>query len=186
MRFTPPTRALTVLGLCAVLLAGCSLPSIPSDPDGTLERVRSERVLRAGASPNAPLVLAEAGGPPTGPEVELVEGFAQSVGARVEWVVGGESELVGRMEDGEIDVLAGGLLKDSPWEKRVTLTRPYGKAEADDGTTRAHVLATPMGENALLTELERYLDEHGSEHGSEHGGAQNGAAAGGEHAGVSS
>ena len=43
--------------------------------------------------------------------------------------------------------------------RKVALTRAY--AEIDErGTTEEHVMMVPMGENALQSELERWLDEH--------------------------
>lgn len=162
VRRIPTGLVALVAVLALVVMSGCRV-TIPADPDHTLERVHAERVLRAGASANPPLVVVDdADRPPTGSEPELVEGFARRLGVEVEWVLGGESELVGKLEDGEVDLVVGGLLKDSPWEKRATLTRPYATTSGPDGTERRHVMAVPLGENAMLTELERYLDEAGS------------------------
>lgn len=137
-----------------LLLAGCA--SLPRDPDGTLERVRASGVLRAGASPTQGFVAVDADGV-TGPEVELVAGFADGLGARVEWRAGGEEELVTAMEAGELDVLVGGLTEQTPWDDRVSVTRPYLTTRRGDRDVR-HVLAVPLGENATLVALETYLD----------------------------
>ncbi len=138
----------------AVLLAGCT--TIPRDPDGTLDRVRATGVLRAGASPGGDLVevYAEV---VSGAEADLVEDFAASLPAHVEWRVGGEEDLVAAMERGELDLIAGGLTADSPWADRVALTRPYATTELE-GDKVEHVLAVPMGENATLFALESWLD----------------------------
>jgi len=155
----PLAVALTAVALTAV--GGCGV-AVPADPDGTLDRVRSDRVLRVGVSPNPPFtVVTDPAAPPSGSEVDLVSGFARRLDAHVEFVVGGESHLVGGLEDGTVDVMVGGLLEDSPWEKRAALTRPYAETTGPDDTTRAHVMAVPLGENAMLTELETYLDEVG-------------------------
>ncbi len=141
------TRTFTAaIAVGAVLLAGCT--TIPRDPDGTLDRVRATGVLRAGASPGGDLVEVD-GDAVSGAEVDLVEGFAASVPARVEWRAGGEEELVAALERGELDIIAGGLTDQSPWADRVALTRPYAAG---------HVLAVPMGENATLFALESWLD----------------------------
>jgi hypothetical protein len=71
--------------------------------------------------------------------------------------VGGEEELVAAMERGDLDVLAGGLTAKSPWSDKVALTRPHTTSEFDGGTVE-HVLAVPLGENALLFALESWLD----------------------------
>lgn len=143
------------VGLVVVALSGCS--SIPRDPDGTLEQVVERGELRVGASPSGELVTLE-GDDPSGPEVDLVEGFAQDLGVDVVWTMSGETELVGAMERGDLDVLVGGLHADSPWSDKVAVTRPYAESR-EDGETVKHVLAVPIGENAMLVRLERYLDE---------------------------
>lgn len=83
-------------GVVAVLLlAGCGGP-FPADPDGTLQRVTGG-TLRVGVSANDPWTAAEPGGPPGGLEVDLVTEFAESLDAGVEFTVGGEEDLIGRM-----------------------------------------------------------------------------------------
>ena len=131
----------------------------PADPDGTLDRVVGSGELTVGVSLQPPFTtLTEEGADPGGSEVELVTGFAQSLGAEPTFVVGGEQELVRQLEEGEIDVLVGGLTADSPWSSKVALTRPYATAQ-EHGKKAEHVLAAVPGENALLSRLERYLDE---------------------------
>lgn len=158
-------RAL-LAALVAVTLGACG--SLPRDPNGTLERVQAQGVLRVGASPAHGLVVIDGNGDAndnssgesvSGREAELAEGFAQEVGAEVRWVPGGESELVAAMERGELDLIIGGLHDDSGWAEQISLTRPYSESTEADGTTVRHVLAVPLGENAMLVRLERYLDE---------------------------
>lgn len=147
--------ALVVCVLLAAGLASCG--TIPRDPDGTLEQVRAERLLRVGASPAEGSVAFE-GERAVGPEAELALAFAEELGADVSWTLGGESELVAAMERGELDLLIGGLLSDSPWADKISLTRPYRESTELDETVK-HVLAVPLGENAMLVRLERFLDE---------------------------
>lgn len=128
-------------------LTGCA--SMPSDPDGTLERVEREGVLRVGASPSDR----------TEHEAELAEGLAAELGARVEWTRDGETALVGAMERGELDLIIGGLHADSPWSDKVAITRAYAES-TEAGETVKHVLAVPIGENAMLVRVETYLDEN--------------------------
>lgn len=144
----------------ALLLAGCGV-QVPADPDGTLDRVRDSGTLRAGASPNEPWVQlpAQRGGEPGGVEPDLVEAFADRLGAEVEWTVSGEEDLVGRMERGELDLVVGGLTADNPHGSSVGLTRPWTESTGPEGRTLQHVLAVPRGENAMLAELESFLDE---------------------------
>lgn len=149
-------------GMVAVLLVGCGLsePSFPADPEGTLERVRAEGILHAGAAPNPGWVELSSRRRPSGQEVRLVEQYAAAHGARVEWTVGTEEHLVSLLESGDLDLAVGGFTDQNPWVEKVALTRPYVEVQVA-GTTEAHVMMTPMGENALLTSLERWLDEHG-------------------------
>lgn len=146
-------RPVVLLVLLSLLL-GCA--SIPKDPQQTIERVRQTGVLRAGASPSQDLVKVD-GDRVSGPEADLVTGFARSQGAQVRWQIGGEEELVEAMEEGELDVLAGGLTTQSPWADTVGLTRAYAQS-TQRGKRVEHVLAVPLGENATLVALERYLD----------------------------
>lgn len=151
---TAMTRRFVACFAACALLSGCA--TLPRDPDGSLERIRAERVLRVGASPSEGRVaLAE--GRVTGPEADLAVGFAREQGAEVTWIPGGEEGLVTAMEDGQVDLLIGGLSDQTPWSDRVSVTRPY--AEAQQGEHRVkHVMAVPLGENALLVALETYLD----------------------------
>lgn len=151
----------TVLLMLAA--AGCS--AIPADPDDTLERVTGD-VLRVGVSVNPPWTELphgtdeqEGGTEPRGTEVELVADFAASLGAEVEWVIGGEENLIDQLDRGELDLVIGGLTADSPWHEVAALTRPY--TESDDGGQVRRVMATPAGENAFLAALERFLAEQG-------------------------
>jgi polar amino acid transport system substrate-binding protein len=163
----PMLRRLLLLVAAVVLLAGCGtslLPDdYPADPDGTLDRIRADGVVRVGASPRPGWV--EVGdGDPTGREPGLVEAFAESLGADVEWTVTGEEDLVRLLEEGEIDLAVGGFTDTNAWVDKVGLTRSYAEVEVA-GTTEAHVMMVPMGENALMSRLERWLDDHSDEGG---------------------
>jgi ABC-type amino acid transport substrate-binding protein len=139
------------VALACVAVAGCGV-TIPTDPDGTLDRVRTDGVVRVGASPAHDWV-AVGSGTPSGREPALVEDLAEHLGARVEWVVAGEEHLATLFEDGEIDLAVGGFTEDNVWIEKVGLTRPY-VTEAG----RAHVWMVPLGENAWQSEVERWLD----------------------------
>jgi polar amino acid transport system substrate-binding protein len=128
-------RALSLIAVAA--LAGCSLPR---DPDGTLDRVRGG-TLRVGVTDNPPH---------SERELRLLRAFARDLEARVEVTEGAEHELVSDLERGRLDVVAGGLRNDTPWQKHVAMTRPY----AGD-----RVLLAVPGENAFIVRLERHLEE---------------------------
>lgn len=151
------TKVLVSALLAAVTLAGCGV-TIPSDVEGTLDRVRGGH-LRVGVSPRPPWTELPDGdqGEPAGIEVDLVEAFADELGAEVVWEVGGEEQLVGDLEEGRLDVVVGGLTARSPWASKAALTRPYVTVPGTTGEEENHVMAAPMGENAFLVELERFL-----------------------------
>ncbi|WP_258070524.1 transporter substrate-binding domain-containing protein [Pseudoclavibacter sp. AY1F1] len=149
--------ALVTAALVAVLVAGCGM-RVPSDPDGTLERVRGGE-LRVGISHNPPFTHLAAGAEPTGVEVELVEGFADELNASVTWVAGSEAALVQGLEDGNLDLAVAGFRDDSPYVDEAGSTRPFLETEDSAGGKISHVMLTPMGENAFLVELETYLAE---------------------------
>jgi ABC-type amino acid transport substrate-binding protein len=141
----------------AVSLTGCGA-TIPSDPDGTLDRVTGD-ALRVGVSSAAPWTDTEGSGDPRGSEVELVEAFAETLDAEVEWTEGGEADLVTALEDGDLDLVIGGFTDTTPWTSKAAVTQPYAESTNAEGTTSKHVMLAPMGENAFLVELERFLLE---------------------------
>src|SRR5690554_5568854 len=150
-----------VAALLALLVAltGCGL-TIPSDPDGTLDRVR-DGVLRVGVSINPPWTTNGPQAEPAGIEVDLARAFAGSLGADVDYAVAGEEALVLAMENDELDLIVGGLTSTSAWSDKVALTAPYRTVTDDRGQKHDHVMAVPMGENAFLVELESFLREEG-------------------------
>jgi polar amino acid transport system substrate-binding protein len=209
-----------LVAVLVVVLAACD--TIPRDPEGTLQRVRGD-VLRAGYTVAHPW----AGGPaddPEGVEVDLVERFAEELGATVEWTEGSEAELFEALEVRALDLVVGGFDASDPWVSSAGVTRPYATTQlmvgmpedepapddlagmtiaveagsdaqglvakagatpapvADITTARGpaavddwmlddlrlaetdhvlaehkHVLAAPLGENAFLVALERFL-----------------------------
>ncbi len=142
--------------LGVALLMRCS---IPRDPDHTLAHIDQTHEMVVGAAVCPPQLELDDAGQPTGPEAELAEGFAAVRGASVTWVVAGEEELVKKLEDGELDLVVGGLTTKSPWKSKVGLTRAYAEQIDDHGDRVKRVVAAPLGENALVTALERWFDD---------------------------
>jgi len=146
-----------LLGLGTVpLIAGC-VQGIPTDPQGTLNEVRSG-TINVGVTPNEDFVKV-ADGQPQGNDVTVVRGFADSLGADVKWTVAGEEQLVTELEAGRLDLVAGGISSKTPWSEKVGMTRPYTTHVNGDGKEIKIVMLTPPGENAFLFELESYLDK---------------------------
>jgi len=145
------------LAIGALLAApGCGL-RVPEDPDGTLDRVIGDGVLEVGATVEEGLVEEGPDGAAEGPLADLAEGFADTVGARVEWTWASEESLVGLLERGRIDLAVGGFTDQTPWVDRVGVTRGYPGVPGAEG--RSIVMLVPLGENRLLSALESHLDE---------------------------
>ncbi|WJY67016.1 transporter substrate-binding domain-containing protein [Corynebacterium auris] len=152
---------MAALALGASLLGACG--SIPADSEGTYDRARGATLV-VGVSEHHPWAVVDDGtGEVTGVEADVVRGFADSIGADVEWKVGPESVLADWVDKGEADVMIGGLTASSPWSDTVALTRPYTTVESAAGEKEKMVMAVPMGENKLLVALERYLAREAGE-----------------------
>lgn len=116
--------------LCALASTACG---IPKDPEGTLDRVTGS-TMRVGVTHAPPWVEITDGGP-EGIEVSLVEEFARTIDAEIEWIGGSEAELAQAVYLREIDLMIGGLTGTSTLASEVTLTHPY--------VTTATVVAVP-------------------------------------------
>jgi polar amino acid transport system substrate-binding protein len=146
------TDALVVV---AVAWATCSCTSVPRDSYGALDRVRGG-VLRAGAVHHPPWTVVD-DQTASGIEVQLVEEWASTLGARVEWRAGDLDALVDALHRREIDVLAAGLHRNTPYTAKLALSQPHADAEDAHGETQRLVLAVTQGESALLFDLDRFL-----------------------------
>ena len=112
-----------LVAICSLLLiTACD---IPRDPEGTLQRVRGG-TMRVGVADHDPWVILGAGGVPVGGvEVALVEEFARSIDAEIEWFDGSVEELVGALHTRSLDLVIGGLNGKSPFALDATFTHPY-------------------------------------------------------------
>lgn len=130
-------RVFSLILLHLFILASCHFPA---DPESTLNQVKNH-VLHVG--------IAQGARPQ---ERELIQEFAQSLHAEVEWHRGNLEDLYQDLEHYKVSVVIGGITDETPWKKRIGLTRPYEK----DGKTK-YVMAVPQGENGFLVELETFL-----------------------------
>lgn len=115
-------RILSVLLIFPLLIA-CD--DYPRDPRGSLSAAQNQ-VLRVGASEFSPWIQWQ-NGSVSGVEAELVDQFARSIGARVNWIKGSEGMLMKMLEAHELHLVVGGVTADSPWRHHVAFTRPYRK-----------------------------------------------------------
>ena len=151
------TRGLLLVAV-VVGLVGCS-GHYPADPDGTLDRI-SGGSLRVGVSHQPPWTDTGDGHSeqePGGIEAQIINDYAESIDADVEWHAGGEEQLIKLLAERELDVVIGGLTDQSPWESDAGITTSYAESIGVDGKAAKHVMAVQMGENAFMTSLERFL-----------------------------
>jgi ABC-type amino acid transport substrate-binding protein len=151
------SRVLVMLVLLAV--AGCGL-TVPSDPGGTLDRVTGG-TLRVGAvdTGREPWVRWDDADQPSGVETDLARDFAKRLNARITWVRGSEQHLAEQLKHGRLDLLVGGFADTTPWMTHAGMTRPYTETKDPFGTKLKHVMLVPLGENAFLVELDRFLEK---------------------------
>ena len=107
------------------LLVACD--GYPRDPKGSLREAQNE-TLKVGAAEFPPWVRWQ-NDSVSGTEAELVEQFAHSIGAQVEWIKGSEGMLMRMLEAHELHLVVGGITADSPWRQYVAFTRPYRKQQ---------------------------------------------------------
>lgn len=95
-----------------LLLGGCS--GLPWDPEGTMDRVKNTKVLRAG-------IVADGDASPDAAQRRFLQFIADETGSRPRIVAGSTEELLPRIERGELDIVMGRFAADTPWGKRVTI-----------------------------------------------------------------
>lgn len=116
-------------------------------------------VVRVGVIDDPPFVVSDGdgvhGGDPSGPEIDFVRAYARSINARPVWLHSGAERLLEDLEHYQADMVVGGLTKDSPWKKRVSLTLPV-PVRNGHGHLQQRVLALPPGENRWQVQIERF------------------------------
>lgn len=150
-----------MVGVFAVAMMLTSCAGVPADVDGTLRDAQGGQ-LRVGITHNPPWTNASDLAKPSGQEVVLVEEFADSIDATIEWTVGSEAILTDHLHAGSLDLAVGRFTDDTPWTDKAAITVPYDE-EHVDGQAKKHVMLTVLGENQFLTTLETFLLEHGDD-----------------------
>ena len=144
--------------LCLAFLAASSCGEFPRDAEGTLERVRAERVFRVGLV--APL---HAGN--LDPRAKaLLRRVGQSTGARPSLESGDAEPLLDRLKEGELDLVIGRFEKNSPWKTLVSFGPPL-RIQRHKKTEFHLTAAARNGENAWIGLLEAEAPNSGAEEG---------------------
>jgi ABC-type amino acid transport substrate-binding protein len=118
--------------------------------------------MRVGITHNPPWTDTSSSGPVTGSEVTLLEEFAESRDAEIDWVEGSEGVLADALREGDIDVAIGGFTDDTPWTEKAAVSAAYREVRNDRGVMEKHVVLSRLGENRLLVELEEFLRKNGA------------------------
>jgi len=95
----------------------------PKDAERTLDKVTYGTLL-VGFTNAAPWVYPSSTGA-QGIEAAIVDSFATTLHAKVEWIEGTEEQLYKALRRGEIDILVGGITDKTPWKEEIGLTKPY-------------------------------------------------------------
>lgn len=116
-----PRRA--ALALVLLLLTGCG--QFPRDAQDTLERAKSGVPLRVGWSAAEPWVRRGGAEGPAGLEPDLIRDWAREEGVRLEWVEGGEGQIVEALQHNQADLAVAGLTMRTPHAASIGMTQPY-------------------------------------------------------------
>lgn len=128
-------------------LTGCG--SIPRDPEGTLDHIRSNHVMRVGW-------VAGVGHDEVRHWHRLVTRLARATGSRPSIKHDALEPLLLMLEAGEVDMVVGGrFAEDTPWRTRVTLGPSFRTSTTANGKLSERAAAR-NGENAwiILTQRE--------------------------------
>lgn len=148
----PVLFAFLIMGV--LTLGGCD--DYPADPDHSLQTIQQQKLIRVGVIDDRPWVYIE-NGTPAGIEATMMNAYAQSRGLDITWHPLSKADAFEHLKRGKIDVIIGGLTNASPRKKDAGFTRPYLNAKDKKDQ---YVLAVPRGENALLTDLEKFLAQY--------------------------
>lgn len=136
--------------ICLMIgLTACG--EFPMDPENTLFSTKNG-VLKVGITHHPPFTVVDGKGMYQGLEVEMINVFADELHASVEWVNDSESALFEMLEKQEIDMVVGGITKQSLFRKKAGFSRPYLQSGP-----RKYVWAVAPGENAFMLKVEDFL-----------------------------
>jgi len=140
------TRPMIYAGMIALAASACS--QLPRDPEGTLERVTRERLLRVG-------MIATGDASATAERQHaLVARIAAATGARPALVSGAAEPLLLRLEQGGLDLVIGEFHAQSPWIAKAHLLPPIAKARVGEEETMV-AAAARHGENRWIMLVDR-------------------------------
>jgi len=146
------------LALSVLLVAAASCADFPRDPEGTLDRVRTERSFRVGLV--APLDRTNL----DARAAALLKRVGRAVDAKPKIESGDAEPLLNRLEEGELDLVIGRFEKKSPWKRLVSFGPPL-RIEMHKKTTFHLTAAARNGENAWIALVEAEARNVGASEG---------------------
>lgn len=140
-------RALLVVMLAcpaALLMAACD--SLPTDIEGTSERVRAERSYRVGIDP----------GVRDEPRIEALLGaVSEDSGSQAAVEPGATEPMLKRLERGALDIVIAPMTAKSPWSTKVHFL-PLESGDPQPPDELQLVAMARNGENAWIALLHRH------------------------------
>jgi len=109
-RTSGPRRFIALLAFIPALSA-CDDLQFPRDPEGTLKSVVSDGEMTVAVSLNPPWTDVDRDGELSGVEVELVEDFADELGARIVWRRLDAFAALASLEQDDVDLAIGGFTR---------------------------------------------------------------------------
>lgn len=128
-------------------LAACS--ELPKDPDGTLERVRTSKVLRTG-------IILEAGNSADSVHRRFLRRVAGETGSQPRIITGSAEQLLPKIERGELDIVVGRFGPSTPWTTRVTIV-PAAEETDEEETASAAIVRN--GENRWIALVHKHAQK---------------------------
>ena len=138
----------TMIVAVLLLAGGCS--DLPWDAEGTLERVKATKVLRAG------IVSTGSEANDALPKSFLAR-IATETGSVPALVTGSTEVLLPRIEAGELDIVVGHFAADTPWARRVTIMPTPRQMGVKDGSV-APAAVVRNGENGWVALVYRHAE----------------------------
>lgn len=113
---------IVIIFLHILLISSCK--EWPHDPNHTLENIKKNKIIRVGLIDNPPW-SSRINNQATGIDIAIIKNFAQYLNVTPKWFfLNEEKAMFGLMND-QLDIVIGGISKDTLWQNKVGLTRPY-------------------------------------------------------------
>lgn len=137
-------RVIAPILIVSVMLTACA--GLPSDPEGTTDRVvRTQEII-----------IGTIDGAPRSPRAEAVlDEVAKQLDARIVRVGGHGEKLLEGLETGQVDLVFGHFAQQSPWSQNVHLGSPLGRRDKVPKSERVPRFAFRHGENGWIALVER-------------------------------